>query len=298
MFLHYKKMIYKFSLQNDVQNHLLSAGFNIISEREEQIKKLINSYYKNNFNAQTIINELYSLAQEYKLSHYTVHFIFLACASFNMLCDYKRAGISEDVFWETIEDLKYKLFECENVKGVYGNFVIDWYAIFFKLDIFKIGRLEYERRPLSIDYNSGTTHINNGTNAFYVHIPSSGALKHDEVISSYRKAHSFFKTELVNDLLVLHTDTWLLYEENKQIFPVAKNIMNFMQDWQIIKNTEDESFSFAWRIFGKDYEKGNMPQDTYLQRETLRWINSGKKMGTGYGVILFDGETIVNKNNS
>ena len=43
-----------------------------------------------------------------------------------------------------------------------------------------------------------------------------------------------------------------------------------------------------------DFDKA--PADTSLRRNILDMIKSGQNMGAGYGVILFDGENIVNKN--
>ncbi len=53
---------------------------------------------------------------------------------------YAQAGLSEEIFWNTFQDLKYKLLECREVQGVWGNFVSFWYPIFYTCDIFQAGQ--------------------------------------------------------------------------------------------------------------------------------------------------------------
>ena len=49
------------------------------------------------------------------LHRHTVDFLFLMAASERLRADYKAAGLSDALFWDTIADLKYKLIECRDV---------------------------------------------------------------------------------------------------------------------------------------------------------------------------------------
>ena len=52
-----------------------------------------------------------------------------------------------DVFDKSLEDMKWKMLECYEIHGVYGNFVGHWYDGFFNLTRFGLGRLQFELRP-------------------------------------------------------------------------------------------------------------------------------------------------------
>ena len=73
---------------------------------------------------------------------------------------------------------------------------------------------------------------------------------------------------------------------------------DFMEDFDIISNTREENdvFSASWSIFGCDYNEdmSKLPSDTSLQRNFIRYLKKEKNTGWGTGVILFDGEKIVN----
>ena len=70
----------------------------------------------------------------------------------------------------------------------------------------------------------------------------------------------------------------------------------FYNMFDVIYNEDHDTNRNFWRIFDceyKDFDKA--PADTSLRRNILDMIKSGQNMGAGYGVILFDGEKIVNK---
>lgn len=70
-----------------------------------------------------------------------------------------------------------------------------------------------------------------------------------------------------------------------------------MDDFDIIGRKDVQGFSDSWRVFGRDYSGSTegFPRATSLQRGFADWLDAGHKTGTGYGVIVFDGERIVNK---
>ena len=58
-------------------------------------------------------------------------------ASERLRADYKAAGLSDALFWDTIADLKYKLIECRDVYGIWGTFVAFWHPWFYTMRRFK-----------------------------------------------------------------------------------------------------------------------------------------------------------------
>ena len=59
----------------------------------------------------------------FRVKEYTLDFVFLIIASEIMHERYKDAGLSEELFWDTIMDLRYKFDECVACKETFGTFV-------------------------------------------------------------------------------------------------------------------------------------------------------------------------------
>jgi len=62
-----------------------------------------------------------------------------------------HADLTDELFWDTIADLKFKLIECHDVYGIWGTFVASWYPWFYTMHRFKLGRLQYEAVHFSGD---------------------------------------------------------------------------------------------------------------------------------------------------
>ena len=141
MLNHYKLFIEKAELPQEAADYLLSAVDSVLPKFEKELAAIVDTLYSTNFSIKATEEGRKNLSEISGVNYYTINFIFIICASKRMLSDFLQAGYSEELFWDTIMDAKYKLFECKEVKGVWGNFVEFWYNIFYALDIFKLGRL-------------------------------------------------------------------------------------------------------------------------------------------------------------
>jgi hypothetical protein len=295
---HYRLFIQKAELPDDAVQYLTESGQHIFENCSGQLEDAISEFYSNGFDVIKISAPLQKISEAAGIDVYTVDFIFLVCASERMLADFRKKGYSDELFWDTIMDLKYKLFECKQVKGVWGNFVGFWYPIFYKLDLFKLGRLEFERRAFDQNHpvTVGGITVKPGDTVYSVHIPSSGSLSRELRIDSYSRAYNFFKDEIGDKPLICVCCSWLLNPDNTKIFPPHLNIIDFMDDWMIISRIEDPEFQDSWRIFGKEYD-GNpskLPQNTTMQKHLVEWLSKGGHTGYGYGIMAFDGKKILN----
>ena len=232
------------------------------------------------------------------LSEYTLDLMFiLGCSGF-LLEKYKEKGISEDIFIDSMKDIKYKTIECMKVKGVFGTFVADWYDGFFKLNRIALGRLQYDI-ALKLEKEAEILGYTIGTDDFVLgcHIPSSGPLKHELCLESYRRAYNFFKDRIRDGVLPIVCASWLLYPPYKEVFGESSNIMDFVRDFEVLKVEESSNFSDAWRVFDTDYDgdAGKLSQKTRLQRSFVQYIMAEKPFGAGYGILLFDGEKVITR---
>ena len=227
---------------------------------------------------------------------YEKYMLFLlACAEY-MKDDYKKFGISDEIYHETALDIKYKFDECKTVFGVSGVSDPMWFDGFFRLTRFGIGRLQYERKPFEFeDFTKGGHTIEHGATVYNCHIPSSGALRQDDVLSSFKAAYEFFENELCDGVMPIICYSWLLFPELEQILGDKSNIVKFSKLFSPIKAIYRKGFSNAWRVFGKPYEGSgaDMPKDTSMQRTFLKHLDSGNCLGIGIGMLLFDGEKIL-----
>lgn len=231
------------------------------------------------------------------LHRHTVDFLFLMAASERLRADYKAAGLSDTLFWDTIADLKYKLIECRDVYGIWGTFVAFWHPWFYTMRRFKLGRLQYEAIPFKngAPVTLGGYTVQPGDTVYNMHIPSCGPLNREVRFASYKKAYEFYKKDLGGKPMVFVCHSWLLYPENREILPETLNMVDFLNDFYIYESQADDVFHDKWRVFGKDFEKpdSELPEDTTQRRCFKRWLLAGKKTGSGAGIFLYDGENFI-----
>lgn len=192
---------------------------------------------------------------------------------------YAEKGAGDDIFWDSMIDFRCKINECKKVYGVWGIDPITWYAGFFEAKIFKLGRLEYEVRDEGV---------------YSVHIPSCGALHHEDVLDSYKRAYVFFGGKDGAILPFLCSSYLLFPAYQKAVFPENGNIHRFAEDFTIIRIDDKQNFRDAWRVFDRPYtgDLTVLPQNTSLQRAFVAYMKENDNFGTGLGLFLFDGETI------
>ena len=90
-------------------------------------------------------------------------------------------------------------------------------------------------------------------------------------------------------------DSWLLYPDFENVFVSGGNIMEFRTFFDVISQTDHETFEDCWRLFKveKIENLDTLPTQTRLQRNMLAHLRSGGKTGDGFGVLVFDGEKIL-----
>lgn len=242
------------------------------------------------------LDELSQLARDMGIHSYTMHLLFYMYCSKRLYERYEETQIPLDIFWNSMLDLRYKLFECYNVYGIWGTFVGWWFVDFFSMERFALGRLQYEHIAFPYErYSKGGFTIHKGDIVYNIHIPSSGPLTRESRMDSYKRAYDFYSHELNGRPLVVVCNSWLLYPDNEKFFPKGSNIIDFLHDFEIIDVKTHDRLEPSWRIFGKDYEKpiDELPKETALQRAYIDWLKAGNKTGNGYGILLFDGNSIL-----
>jgi len=272
---------------------LISAG------QGEALNGAVEFFYENDFSMDLVQPMIQEMAERSGLSPYTVWMLFLIEAAQNAGEAFRQDGVPEEIFWATFSDLRYKAVECKEIHNVWGTFVAFWYPIFYSRDIVKLGRLEYENSTYHWDepYAKNGFTLKKGDKVKNIHIPSSGE-PFDEAarLDSYKRAYEFFKDELNGGPLVCVCHSWLLYPEYGKFLNPASNFVSFQKDFDII-GRDDYEFDDAWRLYGADYQKptAELPERTSMQRAFKKYLLAGGRTGAGKGVLIFDGEKIVNR---
>lgn len=245
------------------------------------------------------LEKLPPLAERYSVNENTLQFVFLLLSAEVMAKRYVKQNFPDEVFYETVKDLKYKLQECLVCKGYNGTFVPHWFEGFFRLERFGLGRFQYEHTDIDRDITTKSgIKIKKGTKVLFLHIPSSGVPLTDEVrMDSYKKAYNFYKdTPFVkNGNIIFVCHSWLLYKKHYEFLPENSNIIRFMNDFYIYDQYISDEKEDLWRIFGKadKLPYNEMPEDTSLKKAYKNWLIKNDEVGGGAGVIVFDGEKII-----
>jgi len=181
---------------------------------------------------------------------------------------YKERGISDRIYFDTFKDLTIWAKVCYDLYGVWGLKESAWLAQHIKLNLFRLGRLQF---------------LPNET-ALTVHIPDDGRLYYEECVKSYSAAVDFFAGREP----VFTCETWLLNENLKQLLSPDSNILRFAGDFTVTEgdpdNRQAEERVFNFRL---QDDPSLYPQNTSLQRKLRQYLMDGGKMGTKFGTYYF-----------
>lgn len=268
-------------------------------ENNENLNFLLKYFYEDREKVSGKIESMMDEAAETTGVHkYTAKFLFYLLLSKQLKEEYKKRGIDEQIYIDSMEDLRYKAVECFDVYGVWGFFTTPWFYNFFRFECFKLGRLEFEIIGLNLDnlehkeYTVADKTVKAGTPVINVHIPSSGEPFTKEArFASYDKAYHFFNDVLGKKIDTFACGSWLLYDKNKEILGEKSNIVDFANDFNILGSWEyKDPWHDMWRIFGK-YGNGpaeELPRNTSLQRAYADFIQGGGIPGASKGVFVWD----------
>ena len=224
------------------------------------------------------------------IHEYTGFLILFICLSRSLKRYYQEAGYSEEIWFTSMCDLKYKLDECKEVHGIVGTFVPEWYGRFYSLMRFAFGKLQFEIVPFRREYAKNGVVLKEDSRVINVHIPRTGTkLDRESMAASYKMAAEFFKEMLGDDPVVFVCHSWLLYPKNKEVLSEQSTLYVFINDIDIIEVELYEDYKEVWRLFDVHYD-GNvdhLPQNTSLRRAYADWIRKGEKTGCGYGVYVY-----------
>lgn len=223
---------------------------------------------------------------------YSAELLLFICFSKHLRELYRLRGISDRIWFDSMSDLKWKLWECKAVKGVWGSFVAGWFPGFFNLTRFALGRLQFEIVEFDGEYEKNGKALKKGDKVINVHIPRTlTPLDKKSRDDAYAQAAEFFKNMTDGAPIAFVCSSWLLYPEAEKILPAHSNIRGFMADYDMIRskvNGEGE-YGDMWRLFDMDFtgDLNDYPEDSSLRRAYKKFLLDGNRTGSGYGVFFY-----------
>lgn len=217
---------------------------------------------------------------------------------------YNEKKISEDIFWDTMSDIKIWIDDHKARTDDDGLYELHWIMHHMNLNIFKLGRLQYQKLfwYYKTPYEKNGVKISFGDKIINMHIPRGEKLDFDACKESLQMAEKFFTKhfpEYPNNKFMCHS--WLLYPNNKDFMPENCNILKFQKLFDIVEEKESPQQTFLW-LYGvklnnpdlmkNKKETGNygfidkIPQKSSLQKSTVEYIKNGGTFGEGLGVII------------
>ena len=286
-----QKFFDEYKYEKDDKEHLLDAYDIIMSTPEakdafEAALALYNSDYCCDHSE--IIRLADRAADTTGVNEYTAQLLVYQCITRRLLELYTERNISKDIYDKTVLDLRYKLEECKLVYGIRGSFVADWFAGFYRLTRFAIGRLQYEVIDFGANYEKSGFVLTPDTKVLNVHIPRSlEPLTPEACRESYAMAKKFFADKVGNPCPIV-CSSWLLYPMHEQILPKHTNTYKFFKSFDIFSSKTDRGRSDLWRIFDTMEKRiDKLPADSSLRRAYIEHLKNGGKTGSGRGVLFF-----------
>ncbi len=216
---------------------------------------------------------------------YTVDLLLYFCLTRHLKSVYVEKGLDMQIYRNTVLDLKWKLNECKEVKGIRGSFVARWFGGFFKLGRFALGRLQFVPKTIDRDYEKDGVKLTGGVSRVIdVHIPRDGTpLDKESCDKAYAMAREFYKDEVgENAPFICHS--WLLFPENKNLLSEKSNIYRFISEYDIVDFGYDEGGDL-WRLFDtNEVNPDRLPTDTSMRRAYVEHLKNGGRVGWGFGI--------------
>lgn len=209
---------------------------------------------------------------------------------------YKKLGISDEVFYDTFGDISVWVSTAKREENIDGLLEVWWIRHILYLNMFKLGRMQYQF--YKTDYIlSGLSPlqalkapIKNKSRVLNIHIPEGARLDYSECEKSVLLARKFFSEYFPEyDYKGFVCDSWLLDPRNAEFMSTDSNIMKFSNLFCTVLKPHKNNTEIIRRLWGKQNEKTDfslLSEDTDLQKRTKKYLLSGGKTGNGYGFIL------------
>ncbi len=178
---------------------------------------------------------------------------------------YDEMGIPYEIFKDSFSDIIRWTKTNYQINGCLGICEADWVMLPYKMEIFKLGRLQFAMKPGILD----------------IHIPAGEPLTPEKVDASIAMAREFFPKyypDFKFEKFSCHS--WLLDETLDQLLPEGSNITAFRKRFDIKEGHEDTyaalRYTFKWNI--KFEELADFPARPGYPEKLKNYVLGGGKL--------------------
>ena len=207
---------------------------------------------------------------------------------------YAEKGISDSIFYDTMSDIGVWTADCRRTGSlVNGLDNTAWLAHHVRLELFKLGRLQFQpiKRPmiLNMGLRCALRVQKLPQMCLNVHIPRGGRLDENACKASFYAAPIFFKKYFDKEYSVCTCLSWLLYPGNERFMKKGSNILKFADMFDVIGERKFDGDALKY-IFGSPKpDLGKIVPTTSLQKSALEYYKAGGRFGLGFGVKTLKG---------
>ena len=222
------------------------------------------------------------------IHNYQAELLLFICFSRKLRERYAEFQLPEQIWHDSMLDLRYKLEECKAVCGICGSFVAGWFPGFFNLTRFALGRLQFEIHEFDNDYQAGDYTIAKGSKAINMHIPRSGQPLSKELYEdAFARAKVFYKDTFGDaEQVPFICHSWLLYPETANFVPSHLNVYKFLSEFTVFESHYNDGEDL-WRLFDTmERHPDRLPADTSLRRAFVQHLKNGGRVGWGFGILF------------
>ena len=255
----------------------------------------LNAYERSDYAYESIKFRFDGISESADVHKYAVAMLILMLACKKLEKKYEEAGYGDELFVNSMTDLRCKLVEYHNSYGFWGTDSA-WHTRFYRMTCFGLGRFQFEKREFKNKCSGiAGNFVREGDTVLNFHIPSTGESLTESVrFASYKKAREFFFPG-IDAPTPFVCNSWLLWPGYEKCLSGNKNTMAFRHDFTIVDASDSSRFSDGWRLYGTKAwgDVSEWPRDTSMRRALAEYTENGGKHGSGYGLFFFDGEKIV-----
>lgn len=205
--------------------------------------------------------------------------------------EYKELDISDDVFFDTMSDIRIWSENLHKETGLIGIENVNWIFNHLKANLFRLGRLQFQITHAHLPVFATIRErikspVRNKDRILFVHIPQGEKLAPEECDKSFEMAKTFFDKHFPKfQYRFFVTESWLIYPSNKNVVNSDSNILAFQRRFRIIASSSKipQPYERIWGEKKKNIE--NYSEDTSLQRDAKLYLRNGGKLGVAYGYI-------------
>lgn len=198
---------------------------------------------------------------------------------------YDELGIPQSYFWGSIRDITIWCHDYWDKHHTPGFVEWEWLAKTLRLNVIRIGRLQFEPTTLTQDVTLDGQFFPAGMPMLDVHIPAGEPLDQEAVLESMTQAPEFFRTYFDKEFSLFHCHSWLLSPSLAGLLPMNSRIMQFQNLFTVYRT--DGERQAEERVFGfLSDDPSAYPEATSLQKSIKNHLLTGKTVEMGAGLRL------------